>query len=107
MKFVASDQPATEEYLHRLEAIRRLLLRVEAVHAVSWLWPSDAPFVGRAAGNGPEPPSPPLRLMLLPILRRRTKGRGGLAATLLGEKVAGIQRARRNALSPPVDWSHI
>ncbi|CAM9832717.1 unnamed protein product [Ectocarpus sp. 6 AP-2014] len=62
--------------------IRRLLLRVEAVHAVSWLWPSDASFLGHAAENGPEPLLPPLRLML-PILKRRTKGRGGLAATLL------------------------
>ncbi|CAB1101986.1 unnamed protein product [Ectocarpus sp. CCAP 1310/34] len=34
-------EPLTEEQLNALEAIRRLLLRVEAVHAVSWLWSSD------------------------------------------------------------------
>ncbi|CAN0398891.1 unnamed protein product [Ectocarpus sp. 8 AP-2014] len=34
-------EPLTEEQLNDLEAIRRLLLRVEAVHAVSWLWSSD------------------------------------------------------------------
>ncbi|CAM9703108.1 unnamed protein product [Ectocarpus sp. 13 AM-2016] len=81
---IENGQPATEEHLHTLEAIRRLLLRVEAVHAVSWLWPSDAPFIGHAAGSsrGPETNSPSLRVML-PILKRRTKRRGVLAATLL------------------------
>ncbi|CAM9607045.1 unnamed protein product, partial [Ectocarpus fasciculatus] len=34
-------KPATDEQRHRLEAARRLLLQVEAVHAVSWLWASD------------------------------------------------------------------
>lgn len=29
---------ATEEQLNKLEGIRRLLLRAEAVRAVSWLW---------------------------------------------------------------------
>ncbi|CAM9111458.1 unnamed protein product [Ectocarpus fasciculatus] len=33
--------PLTEEQLNALEAIRRLLPRVEAVHAVSWLWSTD------------------------------------------------------------------
>ncbi|CAN0567586.1 unnamed protein product, partial [Ectocarpus sp. 12 AP-2014] len=48
------EKPATKEHLHRLEAIRRLLLRVKAVHAVSWLWPSEAPFIGRATESDPE-----------------------------------------------------
>ncbi|CAM9322541.1 unnamed protein product [Ectocarpus sp. 4 AP-2014] len=81
-KIVAKGKPATTEHLHRLEAIRRLLLRVEAVHAVSWLWPSGAPFIGRATETDPESPLPALKLML-PILKRRTKRRGGLVATLL------------------------
>ncbi|CBJ32400.1 EsV-1-199 [Ectocarpus siliculosus] len=34
-------EPLTEEQLNALEAIHRLLLRVEALHAVSWLWSSD------------------------------------------------------------------
>lgn len=38
-----AGEAATEEQLRRLEAVRRLLLRVEAVHAVSWLWSRDAP----------------------------------------------------------------
>ncbi len=31
---------ATEDQLNKLEAVRRLLLRVEAAHAASWQWPS-------------------------------------------------------------------
>ncbi len=38
-----NGKDATEDQLHRLEGVRRLLLRVEAVHAVSFLWPVDAP----------------------------------------------------------------
>ncbi|CBJ25460.1 EsV-1-199 [Ectocarpus siliculosus] len=52
-KILDNGEPATEEHLQRLEAIRRLLLRAEAVHAVSWLWPSDASFVGHAAEKWP------------------------------------------------------
>ena len=33
---------ATKEQMHQLQAIRRLLLRVEAVHADSWVWPNRA-----------------------------------------------------------------
>lgn len=81
---IANGHPATEEDLHTLEAIRRLLLRAEAVHAVSWLWPRGTPSIVHAAGCSPrpEPKSPSLRLML-PILKRRTKRRGVLEATLL------------------------
>ncbi|CAM9443887.1 unnamed protein product [Ectocarpus fasciculatus] len=81
-KIVAEGKPATEEHLHRLEAIRRLLLRVEAVHAVSWLWPSDAPFIGHATRSGPMPLLSAPRPML-PILKRRTKRRSVLVATFL------------------------
>lgn len=34
---------ATEEQQHRLETVRRLLLRVEAIRASSWLWYSGIP----------------------------------------------------------------
>lgn len=45
---------------------------VTAVHAVSWLWPSDAPVVDRAAEDArkADTASSPLTRML-PILRRR------------------------------------
>ncbi len=39
---IIQEEPATESQLLRLEAIRRLLLRVEATRAVSWLWPSSS-----------------------------------------------------------------
>lgn len=77
---------ATEEQLHRLEAARRLLLREEAVHAVSWLWHSDVPPVIQAVGDTSRATrttaagSTQLGLML-PILRRRR--RGTLLAPLL------------------------
>lgn len=72
-------KPATEEQLHRLEAIRRLLMRVEAVHAQSWLWHTDVVSNARAVGNASKTPrttpasSHQLTLML-PILRRRRRG---------------------------------
>lgn len=31
-------EPATDEQLHGLEAVRRMFLQKEAVHATSWLW---------------------------------------------------------------------
>lgn len=40
---------ATKEQLNGLEGIRRLLLRVEAVHATSWLWQSDVPSTSNPA----------------------------------------------------------
>lgn len=78
---------ATEEQLHRLEAIRRMLLRVAAVHAVSWLWPGD----GSATGSGPQGTrdtrmttatnGTALRTMLT-MMRRRARRRGMVLATL-------------------------
>ncbi len=76
-----AGKDATEEQLHRLERIRRLLLRVEAVHAVSWLWPSELPFVARTAESRGTTASTPLRKML-PLLRRRAISRGVPSATL-------------------------
>lgn len=42
---------ATEEQLYRLEAIRRLLLREEAAHAISWLWPRGILSAAKAVGD--------------------------------------------------------
>ncbi len=69
-----AGKDATEEQLNKLEGIRRLLLRVEAVHAVSFLWPVDVPsIVGTAEGTSSKvAASTPLRMML-PILRRRAR----------------------------------
>ncbi|CAN0135695.1 unnamed protein product [Pylaiella littoralis] len=81
---IVEETRATEEQLQTLEAIRSLLLRVEAVYAVSWLWPSDVRPTGQAAEgtSGTKTPSAQLRMML-PVLRRRSESRGMLAATLV------------------------
>lgn len=66
---------ATESELHSLEAIRRMLMTVEAVHAASWLWATDAPSITHAAsesaGRVIKATSTPL-ISMLPTLRRRT-----------------------------------
>jgi len=71
-----AGKDATEEQLYRLEGIRRLLLQVEAVHAVSFLWPVDIPsMIGTAVAEGTSRKvvtSTPLRMMM-PILRRRAQ----------------------------------
>lgn len=83
----ANGNPATEEAMRSLEGIRRLLLQVEAVHAVSWLFPSVAtPAVvclgeGEGARGSRMATSTPLRVML-PILCRRTERRGVLLAAM-------------------------
>lgn len=85
-------EDATEETLNILEAIRRLLLRVEAVHAASWLWHSSGiPAVsheaaaGRAGTNktaaaAVATATPMSRMMS--ILRRRASRRGVVLAPL-------------------------
>lgn len=40
---------ATKKQLQNVEAIRRVLLQVEAVRAVSWLWPGDLPPIAPTA----------------------------------------------------------
>lgn len=71
---------STEQQLYGLEGIRRLLLRVQAVYAVSWLWPSSAaPAIGRIAeGNGCAMPTS----TAVPILRQRTRERRAPLAAL-------------------------
>ena len=78
------DEKLTDDEVHSLEAIRRLLMRVEAIHAVSWLWSCHVPSDTNAAaaeGTGRRATtttttttttSTPLASML-PILRRRTQ----------------------------------
>ncbi|CAB1120378.1 unnamed protein product [Ectocarpus sp. CCAP 1310/34] len=74
-----------EKQLGRLEAVRRLLLRVEAVHATSWVWPSSAAAsVAQDAAEviaGAKTESTRLRSMMQ-ILRRRATRRGVLLRAL-------------------------
>lgn len=46
-----NGKDASEEQLHALEAIRRLLLQVEAARAVSWVWPDRVPASAEGAGG--------------------------------------------------------
>eukprot|EP00752_Nemacystus_decipiens_P005462 g4948.t1 len=72
-------EKATEDQLHKLEAIRRLLLTVDAVHATSWLWQKNVPPLGDAAKKKKRRKAKTslteLRTML-PALRRRAGKRG-------------------------------
>lgn len=89
-KVLANGTPTTEEHLYRLEAIRRLLLQIEEVHEVSWMWASDAPLIGHAG--------PPL-MRMLPTLQRRKQRRGVLAAAIL--RWGGRQVTECTTLSVP------
>eukprot|EP00752_Nemacystus_decipiens_P009050 g8080.t1 len=74
----------SEKQLAKLECIRRLLLRVEAVHAGSWLWAVDAPSSLRTAEEGTTrtvAASTPLTSML-PLLRWRARRPRVLLAAL-------------------------
>lgn len=70
-----NGQPASEEHLRRLEAIRRLLLQEPAVHAVSWVWPSvvSRNLTGRKGMSAA--PSETTLVATLPVLRRRARRR--------------------------------
>ena len=77
---------ATAEQMYRLEAVRRLLMREEAVHAVSWLWVKSPLLVSSTSEASSRriarktPASGPQLKLMLPLLRRRR--RGVLCATL-------------------------
>lgn len=80
---MVKKKTATEEKLHGLEAIRRLLLQVDAVHAVSWLWPVDFSAIAHAAQSRRMAKTGSIALtVVLPIARRRARRRGVLLAAL-------------------------
>lgn len=79
-KKVGGARDATKDQLNELEAIRRLLLQVEAVHAVSWVWPSLAPRVSCTMGTSTRvksacTPPTPVTLMLSTLRRRASMHR--------------------------------
>ncbi|CAM9295066.1 unnamed protein product, partial [Hapterophycus canaliculatus] len=89
-KKIGTGEDATEEQVLKLEGIRQMLLRVDAVRAISWLWPSDPTVtsVVQAAGNkksGTKTTSMTgmtSLVLMLPTLRRRNERRGVLLAAL-------------------------
>lgn len=72
-KTVKGGEDATQEQLRRLEAMRRLLMQVEAVHAISWLWPKAALRITPGAVDSPRKmnANPTPLTAMLPTLRRR------------------------------------
>ena len=79
-----NGEDATEAQLESLEVIRRLLLRLEAVHAVSWVWHNEVPSIARAAAEGPSRTKlASARITaMLPILRQRARRPKVLLSTL-------------------------
>lgn len=80
------EDGASEEALNALKAVHRLLLRVEAVRAVSWLWhtSADASAMSHAAEDkgGTKTASMTPLIRMLPLLRRRADKRGVVLAPL-------------------------
>ncbi|CAN0321645.1 unnamed protein product, partial [Ectocarpus sp. 13 AM-2016] len=73
----------TEEQAHKLNAVHRLLLRVEAVHAASWLWVSDAPDIAHTAEVIKRTKvTPSARSRMLPVLGLSTRRNALLPAVL-------------------------
>lgn len=67
---------STGEQLNRLKAMRRLLLQVEAVHAVSWLWPRYFPSITEVQEGARWTKTPSTVLsMMLQIMRQRAARR--------------------------------
>lgn len=73
-KKVKGGKDATEDQLHSMKASRRLLLQVEAIHAVSWLWRGETPSITPvAAEDTPNKIKTTTLISTLPILRRRAR----------------------------------
>ena len=91
-------EDATEAQLQNLAAIRGLLLRVEAVHAVSWQWHNEAPSTTHAVvaedSRRSSVTSTPLTVML-PILRRRTRRPKVLLSALFRWVMSSVHRGTR------------
>ncbi|CAN0359869.1 unnamed protein product, partial [Ectocarpus sp. 12 AP-2014] len=51
-KKIEGKEDISDEQLRSVEAIRRLLLQVEAIRAISWLWPGTNPSVAHLATEG-------------------------------------------------------
>eukprot|EP00752_Nemacystus_decipiens_P005121 g4646.t1 len=87
-RFLARKNPGgeptgTEDELRSLEASRRVLLRLEAVHATSWLWKSCSPSAAHAAGEGTTGSPVAQVASMLSILRQRTRRSRLLLAAML------------------------
>ncbi|CAM9171215.1 unnamed protein product [Ectocarpus sp. 8 AP-2014] len=75
-------KPATEEQLNGLVGIRRLLLRVEAAHAASWLWPSEVSRICDATAEDSNRTRTTRPILSSSILDQTTRRRGTILATM-------------------------
>ena len=101
-----AGKPVTEETLHKLEAVRRMLSRVEAIHAVSWLWSAGAPQVGYSGTVARKAPNGTALRTMLPTMRRRARRRGMVWRTLfrwVAEVVVVVTFAIRNRGKPLIN----
>lgn len=98
-EYMSEMSATTDEHLHRLDAIRRLLVQAGAIHAVSWLWPGDAPFLARPTNstNATKKLPSPLAAML-PVLRRRARRRCLLSETLFRWAVTRLGAESRSGV---------
>ncbi|CAM9543651.1 unnamed protein product [Ectocarpus sp. 13 AM-2016] len=101
-KIVRDGEELTEKQLVRREGTRPLLLRVEAVHAGSWLWPVDTSSILGTAAEGTARTAvvalTPLRRML-PLLRRRARRPRVLLAALCRSRREDV--IAREGADPP------
>lgn len=72
----------SKQQLHRWQAIRRLLMRFEEVHALSWVWPRHAPCVARAVEGTRRATASTSLTLTLPLVRRRAGARRVLLRSL-------------------------
>lgn len=78
-----------------MEVIRRLLMSVGAIHAVSWLWPSGVLSIADEGADDARPAKKTstvgTRLALaLPILRRKAVTRGFVLSPMFRLVVIGV-----------------
>lgn len=95
------DQTSTEEERNSLEASRRLLLRLEAVHATSWLWTRGtrgaASSALAAAGGGATRSQMIPVISMLSILRQRARRPRVLLAAVF--RWAGVDEGKLGVCS--------
>ncbi|CAM9660104.1 unnamed protein product [Ectocarpus sp. 4 AP-2014] len=75
-------KPATEDQLNGLVGVRRLLLRVEAAHAASWLWPSEVSCICHATAEDSNRTRTTRTILSSSILGQTTRRRDAILATM-------------------------
>lgn len=100
-KSVRKGEIATEKQLNQLQGIRRMILRVEAIRAISWLWPSniapsqqDHAATKEPPGGGPAPIRSTALAQVVRMIRHREGVRRAIPATLFRWAASGMCKYR-------------